>query len=234
MFSEKQKNSSKNPIKVAANSNLTEYYAKRAAEYERVYQKPERQNDLVKLRRILQNELAGEDVLEVACGTGYWTQVIAQTAKSITATDINEEVLQIARAKDYSGKNVIFEKKDAFQLSSLAGRFASGLAAFWWSHLKKSEIAKFLQHFHQALSPDAKVVFIDNKYVPGSSIPISRTDETGNTYQLRALADGTLYEVLKNFPGESELRKAVNGLAKNIRFFDLTYYWLLSYQKAKT
>lgn len=219
---------------MTGNPNLTEYYAKRAAEYEQIYQKPERQNDLLKLRKMLQDELAGEDVLEAACGTGYWTQVIAQTAKSISATDINEEVLQIARAKDYSGKNVIFEKRDAFQLSSLAGRFTAGLAAFWWSHLKKSEIAKFLRHFHQALSPDAKVIFMDNKYVPGSSIPICRTDETGNTYQLRRLNNGTEYEVLKNFPDESELRKAANGLAKNIRFFDLTCYWLLSYQKAET
>lgn len=232
MFSEKQKNCSPKPTEMSANPGLIEYYAKRAAEYERVYQKPERQNDLVKLRKILAEELAGEDVLEVACGTGYWTQVIAQTAKSIVATDINEEVLQIARTKDYSGRKVIFEKRDAFQLSSLTGRFTAGLAAFWWSHLKKSEMKKFLLQFHQALSPDAKVVFMDNKYVPGSSIPISRADDEGNTYQLRALEDGTQYEVLKNFPGESGLRKAVNGLAKDIRFFDLTYYWLLSYKKA--
>jgi ubiquinone/menaquinone biosynthesis C-methylase UbiE len=216
---------------VAANPNLIEYYAKGAAEYERVYQKPERQEDLAALRKLLQEELSEEDVLEIACGTGYWTQVIAQIAKSITATDINEEVLQIARAKDYFGKNVIFEKRDAFQLSPLTGRFTAGLAAFWWSHLKKSEIPKFLKHLHRTLSPDAKVVFMDNKYVPGSSIPKNRTDETGNTYQLRRLDNGTEYEVLKNFPGESELRKAVNSLAKNIRFFDLTYYWLLSYRK---
>ena len=217
---------------MAANPNLIEYYAKRAAEYERVYQKPERQKDLTALRRLLQEELAGEDVLEVACGTGYWTQVIAQTAQSIAATDIIEEVLQIARAKDYSGKNVIFEKRDAFQLSSLTGRFTAGLAAFWWSHLKKSETTAFLQQFHQALAPGSKVVFLDNKFVPGSSTPISRTDDKGNTYQFRILEDGTQYEVLKNFPGETEIERAVKGIAKDITFVDLTFYWLSSYRKS--
>ena len=218
---------------MSANSNLTEYYAQRAAEYERVYQKPERQQDLAALRQRLLEELAGEEVLEAACGTGYWTQVIAQTAKSILATDINEEVLQIARAKDYLGKDIVFENHDAFQLSALRGPFTAGLAAFWWSHLKTSEIKPFLQQFHRAPSPDAKIVFLDNKYVSGSSTPISQKDEEGNTYQFRRLDNGTEYKVLKNFPDKSELQQAINGFAKNIRFFDLTYYWMLSYRKAQ-
>ncbi len=218
---------------VGADSNLVEYYAKRAAEYERIYQKPERQKDLAALRKRLAKELAGEDVLEIACGTGYWTQAVAERAHSILATDINEEVLQIARAKTYPKGNVIFEKRDLFQLAGTTGRFTAGLAAFWWSHLKKSEIAGFLKHFHEALAPDAKVVFMDNNYVPGSSIPINRTDDEGNTYQSRTLEDGTEFEVLKNFPTEAELRQAVAGLAKNIRFLNLTHYWLLSYRKPK-
>lgn len=161
---------------MSPDSNLVEYYAKRAAEYEKIYLKPERQNDLAVLRQQLPDELAGEDVLEIACGTGYWTQIAAQTAQSILATDINDEVLQIARAKTYPNGNVVFENRDLFQLSGLPNRFTVGLAAFWWSHLKKSEIAGFLKQFHEALAPNAKVVFMDNNYVPGSSFPISRTD----------------------------------------------------------
>jgi len=219
---------------VTANSNLIEYYAKRAAEYEKIYQKPERQKDLATLRKLLQEQLAGEDVLEAACGTGYWTQVVAKTANSILATDINEEVLQIARLKDYFGRKVVFEKRDAFQLSTMKGHFTAGLAAFWWSHLKKSEVTRFLWEFHQALAPGSKVVFLDNKYVSGSSTPISRTDEAGNTYQLRRLDNGTEYEVLKNFPDESELRKAVNGRADDIQFISLTYYWIFGYRTVKS
>ena len=214
------------------NSNLVEYYAKRASEYEKIYLKPERQKDLSTLRQRLPEELVGEDVLEIACGTGYWTQIAAQTAQSILATDINDEVLQIARAKTCPKGNVVFEKRDLFQLSGLPNRFTAGLAAFWWSHLKKSEIAGFLRHFHQALAPNAKLVFMDNNYVPGSSFPISRRDSEGNTYQLRTLENGTEFEVLKNFPSESDLCQAVEGLAKDIRFFNLTHFWLLSYRKA--
>lgn len=218
---------------MAADSNLVEYYAARAAEYEKIYQKSERQKDLAVLKKRLQEELAGENILEIACGTGYWTQLAAQSANSILATDISKEALQIARMKDYPKRNVIFEKRDLFQLAGLTGRFTAGLAAFWWSHLKKSEIVGFLRNFHEALSPNAKVVFMDNDYVPGSSLPIGRTDEEGNTYQSRTLEDGSEYEVLKNFPKEAELRQAVDGQAKDIRFLNLTYYWLFSYRKVK-
>src|SRR3954468_6957863 len=72
-------------------ANLPEYYARRAKEYERIYHKPERQEDLAKLKELLPRTFARERVLEIACGTGYWTEVLAGTASSVTATDINEE-----------------------------------------------------------------------------------------------------------------------------------------------
>ena len=67
-------------------------------------------------------------------------------------------------------------------------------------------------------------MFIDNAYVEGSSTPISRTDEQGDTYQMRRLDDGSRHEVLKNFPAESELRAAVEGLAADVRVKFLRYY----------
>ena len=39
--------------------------------------------------------------------------------------------------------------------------------------------------------PHARFVFVDNRYVPGSSTPISREDGQGNEYQERTLRDGT-------------------------------------------
>jgi len=57
---------------------LETYYSNRASEYERVYDKPERQHELEWLRQRVPEILRGRRVLEVACGTGYWTQFIAR------------------------------------------------------------------------------------------------------------------------------------------------------------
>src|SRR5437016_12793062 len=110
--------------------NLPDYYARRAGEYEKIFAKPERQPDLAGVRTLLPGLFAGRDVLEVACGTGYWTRVISGSAKSILATDINEEVLEIARHKTYPNRNVAFQIADAYTLANGTGHFSAGLAGF--------------------------------------------------------------------------------------------------------
>jgi SAM-dependent methyltransferase len=148
------------------------YYARRAQEYERIYLKPERQNDLQRLRDFVERAFAGAHVFEVACGTGYWTEIIARTAATIVATDINEEVLAVARAKLIDPRRVTFRKEDAFALPVLAQRFSAGFSGFWWSHIPKANLRPFLEGFHRVLSPGARVVFMDNIYVEGSSTPL--------------------------------------------------------------
>src|SRR5215472_5217010 len=110
---------------------LIRYYAQRAQQYERVYQKPERQADLRKLRELVVSAFAGKSVLEVACGTGYWTELIAPYASSVVALDINEQVLALARDKPGVKGKVTFLRRDAFDLQALPGGFNAGLAGFW-------------------------------------------------------------------------------------------------------
>ena len=72
------------------------YYRDRAPEYDRFYEIPERQGDLAWLRTWLLSHSRGRTILEVATGTGYWTEVAARVAKAIVATDYNPEMLAIA------------------------------------------------------------------------------------------------------------------------------------------
>jgi demethylmenaquinone methyltransferase/2-methoxy-6-polyprenyl-1,4-benzoquinol methylase len=209
---------------MASASDLAKYYAERAHEYEKIYLKPERQTDIARLKSRLRELFAGHAVLEAACGTGYWTAVIAETAASILATDINSEVIMLARKKSISSEKVRFSQEDAFSLTTIQGAFTAGFAGFWWSHIRKSELSRFLNAFHAKLQPGALVVLMDNRYVEGSNLPISRIDEEGNTYQQRRLENGATYEVLKNFPDENEIREIMGPDAENFHEERLTYY----------
>jgi demethylmenaquinone methyltransferase/2-methoxy-6-polyprenyl-1,4-benzoquinol methylase len=208
---------------------LADYYARRATEYERIYAKPERQRDLAGLKERVRKMLAGRRVLELACGTGYWTEVFAPVAKEVTALDLNEEVLEIARSKSYPPGRVQFLRADCYAPPDLGRRHDALFAGFWWSHVPLQRLDGFLAASVSAVAPRALIAFIDNRYVEGSSSPIDRRDEEGNAYQLRRLDDGSTHEVLKNFPTESQLIKRTirNGWGANVELYE--HYWLLSY-----
>ena len=209
-----------------ASADLVEYYRRRAAEYEAIYQKPERQADLALLRRRIPEALRGTRVLELACGTGYWTQLVAEVAQELVATDIAEEPMAVARAKPYA-RRPVFVLADAYALPSALGRFDAALAVFWWSHVPRERLDEFLASLHARLEPGAQVVLMDNRYVEGSSTAISEMDPQGNTYQLRRLADGSQVRVLKNFPAADELRARLPG---PVTIETLEYYWLAQYR----
>ena len=206
---------------------LEAYYARRAAEYETIFSKPERQADLARMRSDIPALFEGRRVLEIACGTGYWTPLIAARAKSVLALDYNEQTLAIARTKAYPKANVDFVQGDAYALPDWKEKFSACYAGFWWSHVPLSRLDAFLRGLHERLEPGAVVAFMDNRYVEGSSTPLSRRDAEGNTYQTRRLADGSTHEVLKNFSTPRELRER---LGADVRVTEYEYYWIASYR----
>ena len=209
---------------------MERYYSRRAAEYERIYEKPERQAELDWLRKRMPEIFRGRDVLEIACGTGYWTQFIAREARRVRACDINESVLELAREKPIRPGRAEFFRGDAMTLEGVPEGCDAAFAGFWWSHVKKGELRGFISRLDAKLARGAVIAILDNTFVEGSSTPISRRDAEGNTYQVRKLANGEDYEVVKNFPTEEELREAVADVAAEAHLEALRYYWLLVFR----
>lgn len=207
---------------------MQDYYAARAPEYDRVYSKPERQADLLQIREWLPTVFRNRSVLEVACGTGYWTQFMAPAASRVLGIDASAETLQIARTR-VGPQNAEFIVGDAYCLPEAAQGFQSAFAGFWYSHIPRTRTRQFLTQLHLALAPGAKVVFLDNRFVEGSSTPISERDEEGNTYQVRRLDDGSTHRILKNFPTRSELNQVFHGIASDLTHHEWEYFWAIEY-----
>lgn len=205
---------------------LREYYQQRAPEYDNVYAKPERQADLAAVGRLLPPLVAGRHVLEIAAGTGYWTQFIAPVAASVTATDLNPETLAIAAARDYGTARPRLVTADAYRLDAVAGEFDLVFCGFWWSHVRRADIGRFMAGVAARTGPGARLVLLDNRYVAGSNHPITRTGADGDTFQLRRLGDGREYEVLKNFPPRDQLAADLRPWASGLQYTELEYYWL--------
>lgn len=213
------------------NKDQISYYSERAEEYEEIYNKPERQQDIPKLINYLQEHFNNKDIIEIACGTGYWTQYVSKTAKHILATDINKRVVDIAKSKQYKKENVEFLLADVFDLPNNLGRYEAGFGGFIWSHIPKQRLSLFLNNFLSLIEPGGLVIFTDNIYVEGSSTPIYKTDEKGNTYQKRKLIDDVEYSIIKNFPSNEELLSALKSVGTNIEITRFEYYWAVKFYK---
>ncbi len=210
-------------------TDLEIYYDRRAAEYEAIYHKPERQADLLEATTLLQSIFKNRQVLEIACGTGYWTQRIAEVAHSVHAIDVNKSVIEIARNKHYSRQNLLFEVGDLYEIPPL--QCAEALfGGFIWSHISKQNLANFIGQCNRLVKAGGNIVFMDNRYVPGSGTPISRRDEHGNTYQTRHLQNGEAYSILKNFPEKTELEETLRPNANQLSITETEFFWICQYE----
>jgi ubiquinone/menaquinone biosynthesis C-methylase UbiE len=171
---------------------MQQYYRARAIEYDLFYQVPERLSELTQLQAWLIERTRGQTILEVAAGTGYWTEIAAPCARAITATDLNAETLEIAAARRL-GPHVSLRTADAYSLPHSTTSFDVGMAHLWWSHVERQKRKSFLSHFASRLRPAATLLMIDQIYVEGLTSPISR-DSCGNQYTIQSSKWGT-YEM---------------------------------------
>ena len=206
--------------------SMQSYYAARASEYDRVYDKPERQADIRTLQEWLPSLFRDSRLLEVACGTGFWTQYIAPLAREVVAIDYAPETLAIAQLR-VPREKVLFVVGDVYHLPVYRASFNAAFAGFWFSHVPKRRQREFLSGLCAAVVPGATIVLVDNLYVEGSNHPIAEQDPEGNTFQMRKLEDGSMHRVLKNFPTERELRALLTGLGHDVKFTQFKYYWAL-------
>jgi cyclopropane fatty-acyl-phospholipid synthase-like methyltransferase len=183
----KQRASKPTDLLISQLLSMLDYYNKRLSEYEAIYAKPERQADLQKLVAQLQADVAHCSVLELACGTGWWTERLANHAASWTATDADPGALAVVQHKGIQGLSAA-QTLNAYQ-PQVTARVDCVFAAHWYSHLLHDERAAFFDAVSTCLKPGGRLIMLDNNYVIGSSTPISRTDAHGNTYQTRPLKD---------------------------------------------
>jgi SAM-dependent methyltransferase len=166
-------------------------------------------------------------ILEVAAGTGYWTEVAAPVARAIIATDYIPETLAIA-ARKRLGPHVSLLVADAYRLPETPCTFDVGMAMLWWSHVHRERRREFLNHFTGRLAPGALVLMFDQFYIEGLSTPISRKDEWDNLYTMRTLPSGAKYEIMKNYPSDEELVTSFSEACEDIVVTRLREFWTLS------
>ncbi len=207
--------------------DLLTYYRARAAEYEQTCyrDRPERRDELDAEGLYLRGLVRGKEVLDLACGTGYWTRVLADTAAFIAAVDLSVEMIRQARRKEY-GTLVSFVLGDLYRLPIARSAFDVVTLGFWFSHEPRQNYSWFLSRLRDLCRPGGHVWMIDNNLPRESSgQETARTDGHGNTYTRRRLLSGAEHIILKNYFTEGRLRETLGQRFVIERLVYGCYYW---------
>ncbi len=185
---------------------------------------------------VVEELLSGRDVLEVACGTGNWTEVLGRRAASVLATDVSEATLSRAEGKNHPAGVVSFQVADAYTLEGVRGGFSGAFASDWWSHVPRSLLPAFLDSLHGRLEEGARVVLLDMLPRDHPDLTPYRHDDEGNAICRRTLPDGRVFDVVKNFPSRSDVLESVTGRGDGVKYFEWPELgrWLVTYTVSST
>ena len=188
------------------------YYAARAPEYDDWWYRRGRyavdpqterawNDDIAEVERALDEFDVEGDVVELAAGTGIWTQRLAQAADRVVALDANPEVLALNTAP--ADKRVV----DVFDWQP-DERYDLCFFSFWHSHVPDDRLDDFWRTVRAALKPEGRVFLVDN----GVGDLAHASSKTART-ETRTVADGREFEIVKRWwlPEELERRVAPLG-----------------------
>ncbi len=201
-------------------SEQQRYYRARASEYDDWWFRRGRYTldgearegwlaDVAELESELERFGPAGDVLELAAGTGIWTQSLARCASRVTAVDASPEVLERNRAKVGPDAAVEYVVADLFAWEP-ARAYDVCFFGFWLSHVPRERVAEFWGLVAGALRPAGRVFLIDNAHTDGGDL--RHTVGMGDEVARRSLADGREFEIVKRFWSTAELERELGGL----------------------
>lgn len=196
------------------------YYRARAPEYDEWFQRRGRYDLGAEENtrwRVELDEVVGAlaafgprgHVLELAGGTGFWTELLARTADELTVVDASPESLRINRDR-VGDPRVRYVAADLFAWRPDRA-YDAVVFAFWLSHVPPERFDAFWELVARCLAPGGRAFFVDNLN-PSSTAHDHRLLGPGEVTVTRALNDGREFRIYKLFYRPDELARRLEAL----------------------
>lgn len=208
-------------------SDMPEYYDRRAPEYEQIYYRdiPPRRLEIDREAQRLTDIVRDRNVLDLACGTGYWTEIMSQSAAHITASDLSTGMIDQARKKQFQSE-VDFVRADLYHPPFQDKSFDVLTLGFWLSHHPKPNYQRLFKPLMSLVKPEGVIWMIDNNPpAEGSHQDSIGSDEAGNNYKTRLLENGDKFVILKNYFSEDDLVSIFSPSFEIAQMIFGEYYW---------
>jgi SAM-dependent methyltransferase len=163
-------------------------------------------------------------ILELACGTGIWTERLLPFASALTALDGSPEVIALNAARLRSDR-VRYITADIFKWKP-GTRFNTVFFSFWLSHVPPERFVGFWQLVRRCLAPGGRVFFLDSRpdstsTAVNSTLPAQRT-----TMMRRQLNDRREFHVYKVYYDVHELSARLRELGWHFEIRQTPRYFL--------
>jgi SAM-dependent methyltransferase len=198
------------------------YYRARAPEYDEWWQRQGRfdrgEEELLEWQRqvgVVDDALASfgatGSVLELAGGTGWWTERLARTADRLTVVDSSPEVLALNRER-VGRSDVNYVVADLFDWQA-DSHYDVVFFSFWLSHVPRSRFSEFWVLVHSCLTASGRAFLIDNRDDPQRETamkdPFVIKYETD--LHLRRLRNAAAYRVVSVMYEPDELQSLIEA-----------------------
>jgi len=151
--------------------------------------------------------------LELAGGTGWWTERLAQSADHLTVVDSSPEVLEVNRIRT-ARADVEYVVADLFAWVPQSS-YDVVFFSFWLSHVPRQRCGAFWSMVRSCLSPGGRVFLIDNHrdpHIPERHFKDPYVVRYEPDKQVRRLDDGREYNVVKVMYEPDELAVQLTDL----------------------
>jgi demethylmenaquinone methyltransferase/2-methoxy-6-polyprenyl-1,4-benzoquinol methylase len=137
------------------------------------------------------------DVLELAGGTGWWSERLARRADRLTVVDASPETLDLNRRR-VDRDDVEYVVADLFSWQPQR-TYDVVFFSFWLSHVPRDRFADFWSLVRSCLAARGRAFLIDNRAdpTPTGGFQDPYVIQHGPDLHLRRLYDGSEYRVIK-------------------------------------
>jgi len=199
-----------------------DYYRARAGEYDEWFLRQGRYDhgedfnrrwfdQAAQIRAALDAFAPRGDVLEIACGTGLWSEQLARHATHLTAIDTAPEVIAINRQRLGDQDYVRYEEADIFTWQP-PKRYDAVFFSFWLSQVPADHFELFWQKVRSALKDDGRFFLVDSIYNQTTTANNHVLLGRDSTVQDRKLNDGRSYRIVKIYYEPEDLAARLSAL----------------------
>jgi len=166
-------------------------------------------------------------ILELACGSGIWTEKLLPFASRLTAIDGAREMLDVNAARLRSPL-VRYVEADLFEWQP-SEEFDVVFFGFWLSHVPPERFAAFWKLVRSCLAPGGRVFFLDSRRDPTSTAVDHRLPEPDMMVGRRRLNDGREFQVYKVFYEPADLTARLQELGWHFEICQTEHYFLCGF-----